>query len=190
MEANYDLSFVEKYDNYRTKFKGQPLERQEQRLNDAVVEAFDGYSDAMSALCDERDVVDLYPSMNDDILSREGFTRGDWSAGHLPAYVEASMHDESRTRDVIRQEMTDMREEFMGAVYHVDSILTDDTRKILGDDYRDSVVEQHAAEREAAARENGARSTHFNRETGESYLSLVDEHGMATDDPYAFDEFD
>lgn len=194
--SNLDFSFADRYDNEMSKF-GSLRQSSVKRINDDVMRSIDDVGQSLFEIDIEKEAAGSTVFMNDQLLAREGFTRKEFEEGRLPAYMENQMYDESdRDRD-FDGEAKSLQESFFDAVYRVDPVLTDKTREALGPDYaafveeRDMETARQMSDAQAdARRQNGARSTLFDRETGESHLSLVDDYGQPTNDPYAFDEFD
>lgn len=167
------------------------------RINDAVMAQLGDMDNEVQQLTVEKETVPDIAFMNDMKLEQEGFTRDDMEAGRLPAYMESMITDEQQYagRD-FDSEIDSVKTGFYTDVYHVDSVLTEDTRQNLGSEYASFALEQKHLEsdytfsnlQEESRRQNGAKSTFFDRETGESYLSLVSPNGEPTNDPYGFDE--
>ena len=194
--SNLDFSFADRYDNEMSKF-GSLRQSSVKRINDDVMRSIDDVGQSLFEIDIEKEAAGSTAFMNDQLLAREGFTRKEFEEGRLPAYMENQMHDESdRDRD-FDGEAKSLQESFFDAVYRVDPVLTDKTREALGPDYaafveeRDMETARQMSGAPADARhQNGARATLVDREAGESHLSLVDDYGQPTNDPYAFDEFD
>lgn len=191
----YDLSFVDRYDREMSKF-GHIRQTSEVRINEDVMQALENADQMQSELADMNDFANMLPALNDEILSSEGFTREDFEQGRLPAYMQARMHDESVVNTDYVEQADEVQRDLFEAAYHVDAVLTRETRDALGPDYASFVAEKEEQNAKAgtalmkeAMAQNGARSVLFDRQTGESHLSLTDEYGNPTDDPYAFDEF-
>ena len=194
--SRIDLSFADRYDREMAKF-GSLRSSSEKRINEDVMKALEDTVNAQSEVLAVGEYAEQVPALNDQILEREGFTRREMEEGRLPAYMSDMVHDESVVGVDYDKQADDLQESLFAAVYRVDPILSADTRASLGPEYqayvkdRDRQISQQLeADRAAARRQNGARSTFFDRQTGESYLSLVDESGRDTQDPYAFDEYD
>ena len=167
------------------------------RINDAVMAQLEDMDNTVQQISVEQEIAPDIAFMNDRRLESEGFSREDMEAGRLPAYMEDMISDESRYDGRnFDDEIESVKTGFYTNVYHVDSVLTEETKQNLGSEYAEFVVEQHNLEsattfsrlQQEAREQNGARSTFFDKETGQSYLSLTDEFGNSTNDPYAYDE--
>lgn len=194
--VDVDLSFVEQYDKEMSKF-GTVRDSSARTINEWVrmaADATDLYADYEGILHDyDYDVV----VMNDHTLEVENFTREQMARGELPAYMDDKLYDESELgKEDHDGNIERAYESLYGAAYHVDDILASSTRQFLGPKYEtyrmERALEEQAARiaelAELKASQNGMKSTFIDKETGESYLSLVGPDGESTEDPYAFDE--
>ena len=195
---NFDLSFVERYDKDMSKF-GEVRSTSVQSINDRVIAATESFYDYEAQELVHAEYEPQVPALNDAVLEREGFTREDMEAGRLPAYMDSLVYNED-FGDVDHQEnIAGAKEDLYDAVYHVDNVLSDDTRKVLGDEYsvyrKERMLEEQRENREnfkALANDTATKDgyVYYDDERGH-YVSSIDgpNHDLP-DDGYHFDEFD
>lgn len=199
-----DATFVEQYDKDMEVFH-KVRAGSVDKINAGVIDAYHEYQRyADSQRMELRDMSQV-SSENDDTLQMHGFSRHDLSAGNVPWYVETKLQQETPA-ETYDENIKKAQRELFKDVYHVDSVLTDDTRKLLGREYRDYWNEQQLQDTRAsvshqfssygannAQRQRSGSRTVFEDENGDSYQSLVSPNGHAVrgqDADYGFDEFD